>query len=141
MTSHPKQPNGESRGHVLVLEDDPRLQHMLSTVLRLENYDVEGVSSGSSALTAIENRPPDLMVLDLIVPDVSGWEVARRLRADPASAGIPILVVSSVQDLAVEAQRMGADDHLAKPFLAQDLVNKVLDLLNRRRLADVPSGV
>lgn len=141
MTSHPKQPNGESRGHVLVLEDDPRLQHMLSTVLRLENYDVEGVSSGSSALTAIENRPPDLMVLDLIVPDVSGWEVARRLRADPASASIPILVVSSVQDLAVEAQRMGADDHLAKPFLAQDLVNKVLDLLNRRRLADVPSGV
>lgn len=141
MTSHPKQPDGESRGHVLVLEDDPRLQHMLSTVLRLENYDVEGVSSGSSALTAIENRPPDLMVLDLIVPDVSGWEVARRLRADPASAGIPILVVSSVQDLAVEAQRMGADDHLAKPFLAQDLVNKVLDLLNRRRLADVPSGV
>lgn len=141
MTSHPKQPTGESRGHVLVLEDDPRLQHMLSTVLRLENYDVEGVSSGSSALTAIENRPPDLMVLDLIVPDVSGWEVARRLRADPASAGIPILVVSSVQDLAVEAQRMGADDHLAKPFLAQDLVNKVLDLLNRRRLADVPSGV
>lgn len=141
MTSHPKQPNGESRGHVLVLEDDPRLQHMLSTVLRLENYDVEGVSSGSSALTAIENRPPDLMVLDLIVPDVSGWEVARRLRADPASAGIPILVVSSVQDLAVEAQRMGADDHLAKPFLAQDLVNKVLDLLNRRRLADAPSGV
>ena len=141
MTSHPKQPNGESRGHVLVLEDDPRLQHMLSTVLRLENYEVEGVSSGSSALTAIENRPPDLMVLDLIVPDVSGWEVARRLRADPASAGIPILVVSSVQDLAVEAQRMGADDHLAKPFLAQDLVNKVLDLLNRRRLADVPSGV
>lgn len=141
MTSHPKQPDGESRGHVLVLEDDPRLQHMLSTVLRLENYDVEGVSSGSSALTAIENRPPDLMVLDLIVPDVSGWEVARRLRADPASAGIPILVVSSVQDLAVEAQRMGADDHLAKPFLAQDLVNKVLDLLNRRRLADAPSGV
>ena len=141
MTSKPKQPDGESRGHVLVLEDDPRLQHMLSTVLRLENYDVEGVSSGSRALTAIEARRPDLMVLDLLVPDVSGWEVARRLRADPTSANIPILVVSSVQDLAAEAERMGADDHLAKPFLAQDLLNKVLSLLNRGRLADAPSGI
>jgi two-component system OmpR family response regulator len=133
-------PNDAPRAHVLVLEDDPGLQHMLSTVLRLENYEVEGVSSGSGALTAIEARRPDVMVLDLLVPDMSGWEVARRLRADPASAKIPILVVSSVQDLAAEADRMGADDHLAKPFLVQDLLNKLLRLLDLGRQANAPRG-
>jgi two-component system OmpR family response regulator len=133
-------PNDAPRAHVLVLEDDPGLQHMLSTVLRLENYEVEGVSSGSGALSAIEARRPDVMVLDLLVPDMSGWEVARRLRADPASARIPILVVSSVQDLAAEADRMGADDHLAKPFLVQDLLNKLLRLLDLGRQANAPRG-
>jgi two-component system OmpR family response regulator len=137
MTDHP---NDAPRAHVLVLEDDPGLQHMLSTVLRLENYEVEGVSSGSGALSAIEARRPDVMVLDLLVPDMSGWEVARRLRADPASAKIPILVVSSVQDLAAEADRMGADDHLAKPFLVQDLLNKLLRLLDLGRQANAPRG-
>jgi two-component system OmpR family response regulator len=137
MTDHP---NDAPRAHVLVLEDDPGLQHMLSTVLRLENYEVEGVSSGSGALSAIEARRPDVMVLDLLVPDMSGWEVARRLRADPASARIPILVVSSVQDLAAEADRMGADDHLAKPFLVQDLLNKLLRLLDLGRQANAPRG-
>jgi two-component system OmpR family response regulator len=133
-------PNDAPRAHVLVLEDDPGLQHMLSTVLRLENYEVEGVSSGSGALSAIEARRPDVMVLDLLVPDMSGWEVARRLRADPASARIPILVVSSVQDLAAEADRMGADDHLAKPFLVQDLLNKLLRLLDLGRQANALRG-
>jgi two-component system OmpR family response regulator len=133
-------PHDAPRAHVLVLEDDPGLQHMLSTVLRLENYEVEGVSSGSGALSAIEARRPDVMVLDLLVPDMSGWEVARRLRADPASARIPILVVSSVQDLAAEADRMGADDHLAKPFLVQDLLNKLLRLLDLGRQANAPRG-
>jgi two-component system OmpR family response regulator len=137
MTDHP---NDAPRAHVLVLEDDPGLQHMLSTVLRLENYEVEGVSSGSGALSAIEARRPDVMVLDLLVPDMSGWEVARRLRADPASARIPILVVSSVQDLAAEADRMGADDHLAKPFLVQDLLNKLLRLLDLGRQANALRG-
>ena len=120
-----------TRGRVLVLEDDARLQHMLSTVLRLEDYEVEGVSTGSQALRSVAERPPDLLVLDLVVPEISGWEVLRQLRNDPERANIPILLVSSVQDLASEARKLGADDHLGKPFLVEDLLNKVLPLVRR----------
>ena len=139
MTQAISEATAPSRPRVLVLEDDLRLQQMLSTVLRLEDYDVEGVSTGSQALRSVAERRPDLLILDLLVPELSGYEVMRRLRDDPASSGIPILLVSSVQDLAREARSLGADDHLAKPFLVDELLNKVLPLLNRSQPAHQPA--
>jgi DNA-binding response OmpR family regulator len=134
------QPATPPKGRILVLEDDARLQQLLLTVLRFEQYDAVGASTGEQALRAVRDQQPDLVLLDLIVPELSGWEFMRRLREDARWSHIPVLLVSSVQDLALEARLMGADGYLAKPFLVEDLLSEVSALVHRSRPAFDQAG-
>ncbi|MEX2238088.1 MAG: response regulator [Dehalococcoidia bacterium] len=124
------QQNIPTRGRIVVVEDDRRVQHMLRTVLRLEHYEVDCIADGQVALYRITACVPDLLVLDLLIPGLDGWEVVRRLRNNPRTAGLPVLVVSSVADLEEVGETIDVNDYLAKPFRVEKLLSKVQLLLN-----------
>jgi DNA-binding response OmpR family regulator len=114
-----------SKPRVLVVEDDVRIQKMLRTVLQAEQYEVQIVSDGRAALTSVQEDRPDLVILDLMLPGVDGWQVMSQLKRDNTFAGLPVLVLSAVHDLARESVRLGASDFLRKPFGIDALLDKV----------------
>ena len=127
---------------VLVVEDDPDIAELVARYLEKAGYTTARVSSGRDALDAVRAKPPDLIVLDVMLPHVDGLEVCRLLRANDHTAGIPIIMLTARAD---ESERivgleMGADDYLAKPFSPNELVARVRALLRRAQRADAPSG-
>ena len=118
---------------ILVVEDDPDIAHLVARYLDKGGFTTELAGSGRDALTAISQRRPDLLVLDLMLPHVDGLEVCRVIRANSETAAMPIIMVTA---RAEEAERitgleLGADDYLAKPFSPNELVARVRALLRR----------
>jgi len=118
---------------VLVVEDEPELRAALRRVLEGLGARVTEASTGADALAAAAHEPPDLVVLDLGLPDVQGDEVCRTLRADPATSHVPIVVVSArhSEDEKVRLLDAGADDYLTKPFGSAELAARVRAHLRR----------
>jgi len=104
-----------SEGLILVVDDEPQILRALTTNLRGAGYDVERAATGEEALAAAAARPPDAVVLDLVLPDISGVEVCRELRTWSET---PILILSAVgeEEQKVSALDAGADDYVTKPF-------------------------
>jgi two-component system response regulator MprA len=126
---------------VLVVEDEPSIASFVRRGLHFEGYDVDVVADGASALRALRDRPPDLLVLDLMVPQVDGLEIARRLRAAEAAeraAAIPILMLTARDAVAdrVTGLRSGADDYLVKPFDFEELLARIEALLRRASVTE-----
>jgi DNA-binding response OmpR family regulator len=122
---------------VLVVEDDPDIAELVVRYLDKAGYSTMRVSSGRDALDSVRTKPPDLMVLDLMLPHVDGLEVCRLLRANEKTAGIPIIMLTA---RAEESERIvgleiGADDYLAKPFSPNELVARIKALLRRTHRA------
>jgi len=119
------------RPSVLVVDDDPAIREALDRALRLEGFDVSTRSDGPEALETVEESAPDVMVLDVTMPGLTGVEVVRRLRA--GGHELPICVLSARDELAdrVEGLRAGADDYLVKPFELEELVARLHALLRR----------
>lgn len=117
---------------VLVVDDEPPIRRFLRTTLTAQGYDIAEAEDGAGALEAVRRRPPDLLVLDLGLPDIGGLEVIRRLRADGVAA--PIIVLSSRADEAgkVEALDLGADDYVTKPFGMDELLARIRAALRHR---------
>ncbi len=118
---------------ILVVDDDPNLLRMLRRGLALAGYDVHALEDGESALRLLRDSPPDLIVLDVMLPEpLDGLEVARRVRA--AGADVPILMLTARDQVAdkVAGFASGADDYLAKPFAFEELLARVGALLRRR---------
>jgi two-component system alkaline phosphatase synthesis response regulator PhoP len=125
---------------ILVVEDDPDISALVARYLDKAGFISERAASGGDALTAIAARPPDLMILDLMLPQVDGLEVCRVIRGNEATAGLPIIMLTARAD---ESERivgleLGADDYLAKPFSPNELVARVRALLRRAHRADAP---
>src|SRR6201981_2495576 len=120
---------------ILVVDDEPQILRALQTSLRGAGYDVDTASTGEQALTAAAVRPPDAVILDLVLPDQRGTDVSRELRA---WSSVPIIVLSVVGDEAekVAALDAGADDYVTKPFGIDELLARLRAALRR---AD-PSG-
>jgi two-component system response regulator MprA len=121
------------KAHILVVDDDPRITDLLRRILSYEGYSVAIAASGSEALTRTLERPPDLIVLDILLPGLNGLEVAQRLRA--AGDNVPILILTArdaVPDR-VTGLETGADDYLVKPFAPEELVARVKALLRRNQ--------
>jgi CheY-like chemotaxis protein len=98
--------------------------------LEAEGYEVAEVGDGASALDAIRRHPPDLIVLDLNIPGVSGAEVLRELRADPATSAVRVVVATAEgEEGRASAMRLGADDYLTKPFAPGVLLRTVAQVL------------
>jgi two-component system, OmpR family, KDP operon response regulator KdpE len=121
--------------HVLVVDDEPQFLRALATNLRGAGYDVETATSAQEALSAAALRPPDAVVLDLLLPDGTGTEVARELRT---WTDVPIVLVSAVGDEAekIAALDAGADDYVTKPFAVGELLARLRAV--QRRVA--PTG-
>jgi two-component system KDP operon response regulator KdpE len=124
--------------HILVVDDEEQIRRALRSILRTRNYLVSFAETGQEALVKAREKPPDMVILDLALPDISGLEVCHDLRS---WSSVPILVLSvhSAEADKIAALDMGADDFLAKPFLAGELLARVRALLRRATAAVVSS--
>ena len=116
---------------VLVVDDDAAIRRMLERTLAAEGYDVAGVSGGAAALVAVERSAPDLLVLDVRLPDLDGLAVCRRLRGKGLALPVLMLTARDAVSDRVAGLDSGADDYLVKPFAAEELVARVRALLRR----------
>lgn len=123
-------------GRILSIEDDAAVRQFVSAVLKADGYVVLGAADGAAGVAAAKAELPDLILLDLILPYASGFEVLRQLRDDPTTRGIPVLVLSTQggEDDVVRALDTGADDFLIKPFYARELLARVRKALARVRV-------
>ena len=124
-------------GRILVVDDVPRNVRLLAAVLTGAGYEVVSAGSGSEALAAVAKDAPDLVLLDIRMPDIDGYEVCRRLRADPAAAFLPIVMVTSAEgEERVAALTAGADDFVTKPFNNDELLARVRSLIRIKHYHD-----
>ena len=126
---------------VLVVDDLPANVRLLDAVLSPRGYRVLGAGSGPEALALVAEHRPDLVLLDIVMPDMDGYEVCRRLRQDPATAFLPVVMITASGDqerlLAISA---GADDFVTKPFDQAELIARVRSLLRIKRYHDTIEG-
>ena len=120
---------------ILVVEDEPDISALVAYHLARESYGVRTVADGAEALRAVETEMPDLVVLDLMLPGMSGQEVLRELRrrAEAAAVAVIVLTARGGERERVEGLELGADDYLTKPFSPQELVLRVGAVLRRVR--------
>ncbi|HET9109118.1 MAG TPA: response regulator transcription factor [Steroidobacteraceae bacterium] len=137
MSAHPE--GTESRAHLLIVDDDQELCSMLAEYLGPEGFTVEVAGTGSAALERIARGGLDLVVLDVMLPALSGFEVLRRLRS---ASRIPVIMLTARGEEVdrVIGLELGADDYLAKPFSPRELVARIRAVL-RRMAAEPPQAV
>ena len=121
--------------NVLVVEDEPDIRDLIVLHLTREGFRCRTAGHGADALAEVRAARPDLVVLDLMLPGMGGLEICRRLRAEPATAAIPIIMLTAKVDEIdrVVGLEMGADDYVAKPFSPKELVARVRAVLRRSR--------
>jgi two-component system OmpR family response regulator len=128
--------NGSRQPRVLVVDDEEHITELVAMGLGYNGFDVERVASGRSALEAVDRHRPDLIVLDVMLPDLDGFEVARRLRsAEGAATAVPIIFLTARDTTAdkVQGLRLGSDDYVTKPFSIEELIERVKAVLRRAR--------
>jgi DNA-binding response OmpR family regulator len=112
---------------VFVVDDDPAMVEAVTAVLSLDGFEVDGASDGAAALRAVLAKPPALLVLDVSMPGLSGWEVCEIVRRQPLTRDLPILFLTGrgeVRDR-ITAMQVGGTDHMTKPFRAEELRARV----------------
>ncbi|MEX2393385.1 MAG: response regulator [Actinomycetota bacterium] len=112
---------------VLVVDDDPQVLKLLRVNFELEGYDVIEAASGQEAIRAARTKRPDVIVCDVMMPGMDGFEVLEQLRADPKTADLPVVLCSAKAQRSdvVHGERSGADAYVTKPFDPQDLLDTV----------------
>ena len=113
-----------NKARVLVVDDDPLTLEILATILDLEEFTVLTAADGDAALAILADTPVDAVVLDVMMPGIDGYETCRRIKADPATAGIPIVLLTA-RDRAEDRRRgedAGCDAYLTKPFSPLELI-------------------
>ena len=127
---------------ILVVEDDPDIAELVARYLDRAGYVADVVASGRDALAVARAHPPDLLVLDLMLPQMDGLEVCRALRGQEATSGMPIIMLTARAEESdrIVGLEIGADDYLAKPFSPNELVARVRALLRRAARGAPPAG-
>jgi phosphate regulon transcriptional regulator PhoB len=122
---------------ILVVEDEPDIRALVVLHLERDGFACRTAATGTDALNATRARRPDLIVLDLMLPGLDGFEVCRRLRSDAATAGVPIIILTAKSEELdrVVGLELGADDYITKPFSPRELVARVRAVLRRTRPA------
>jgi DNA-binding response OmpR family regulator len=120
-------------GHIAVVEDELDILELVSLHLRKERFEVRGFLNGSGFLRAIDAESPGLVVLDLMLPDVDGFEICRHLRSTPQHSSIPVIMLTarSEETDRVLGLELGADDYVVKPFSPRELTARVKAVLRR----------
>jgi len=127
--------------HILVIEDDPDIVELLRYNLERESYRVTSAVTGSEGLAELQRERPDLVILDLMLPEVSGFEVCRRLRKDSATENLPVIMLTARSEEAdvIAGIELGADDYIKKPFSPRELVARVGAVLRRAGHPETPA--
>jgi two-component system, OmpR family, response regulator len=128
----------EPRPRILVVDDEESVAELVATALRYEGFQVQVAESGRGALTAATSFRPHLIVLDVMLPDLDGFEVQRRLAADRLRVPILFLTARDTTEAKVHGLTMGADDYVTKPFSLDELVARVHAVLRRSGQAEKP---
>jgi cyclic di-GMP phosphodiesterase len=123
---------------ILVVDDDEGVASLFTRALRAHGYSVQVAHDGPSALTAVRDEPPDVVLLDVVIPLVDGYEVCRHLKRDPATRLLPVVLVTGLTDREqrIEGLKAGADDLLSKPVDLHELLARVGSLLRMKRYTD-----
>jgi two-component system, OmpR family, response regulator len=132
--------NGTQPLRVLVVDDEQNIADVISMALRYEGFDVETAGSGAGALAAVNSYRPHLMVLDIMLPDMEGFEVARRLGGERAELPIVFLTARDTQEDKIRGLTTGGDDYVTKPFSLEELVARIRVILRRTGHAEPDSS-
>ena len=117
---------------VLIVEDEESLLKLESILLTTKGYDVRGVANGRAALDALDEELPDLVLLDVMLPEMDGFEVCRRIKGDPRTAKIPVVMFTAkktVEDME-KGESVGADRYITKPFKSAMVIETMEQLLS-----------
>jgi len=127
-----------SAEEILIIEDDPDVALLLKTELGKHHYQVRVASDGLTGLAEAQRRPPALIILDLMLPVLNGWEVCRSLKLHPKTHAVSLMILTALttEEDRVKGLELGADDYLTKPFSLKELMARMRALLRRGRLAD-----
>ncbi|MFP5270834.1 response regulator [Coleofasciculus sp.] len=126
-----------SKGNLLIVDDTPENLQVLSATLSDQGYQVRGVVKGKMAIRAAKSAQPDLILLDIRMPEMDGYTVCEHLKADPETWGIPVIFISAIDDVLdkVKAFRVGGVDYITKPFQVEEVLARVEHQLTIRRLS------
>ncbi len=126
------------RYRILVVDDEPEIHAVLGKLLSKEGYEVDSAYNAEEAFDSIDQEKPDLMILDIMMPQISGIEVCNRVKGDQSTSDILILIVSArdAQEDRIEGLSHGADDYVSKPFHLRSLVRKIEHMLEKRVVND-----
>ena len=117
-----------AKKRVLCIEDHPEMIELIRLILGRQGFDVDGAEGGREGLQAMQEKPPDLVLLDLMMPDMDGWEVYRQIKANDQLRDIPVIAVTAKAqgiDRVLGLHIAGMDDFITKPFGPKDLVASV----------------
>jgi two-component system OmpR family response regulator len=132
--------NNSETHRVLVVDDEPNIVDVISMALRFQGFEVESAGTGQAALAAVNTFKPQMIVLDVMLPDMEGFEVARRLGAQHARVPIIFLTARDATDDKVRGLSLGGDDYVTKPFSLEELVARIRSILRRSGLAEAESS-
>lgn len=125
---------------IVVIEDQPQMRRNIALILEMENYEVFSAENGRAGLDLIRQHNPDLVICDVMMPEMDGYEVLKALRAQPATATAPFIFLTAKGDKpdVRNGMNLGADDYLTKPVLREDLLAAVSARLARRQAQHAP---
>lgn len=124
------------QGDILIVDDTPQNLRLLSQMLTKQGYQIRAALNGPRALAAVQATPPDLILLDIMMPEMDGYEVCKRLKADEHTCNIPILFISALNETEdkVKGFAAGALDYITKPFQLEEVLARVETHLELNRL-------
>ncbi|HLW95032.1 MAG TPA: response regulator transcription factor [Solirubrobacteraceae bacterium] len=126
--------------HILVVDDEPNIVDVIAMALRFEGFEVESAANGADAIAAVAGRRPQLLILDVMLPDLDGFEVARRLAAADIDVPIIFLTARDSTEDKVHGLTLGGDDYVTKPFSLEELVARIRTILRRSGLSEDSSS-
>jgi two-component system OmpR family response regulator len=133
--------NGSGPMRVLVVDDEPNIVDVIAMALRYEGFEVDAAGSGAEALAKVRDTRPHVLLLDVMLPDMDGFEVARQLGAERARVPIIFLTARDATEDRVRGLTVGGDDYVTKPFSLEELVARVRALLRRSGVAEADGSV